>query len=138
MTNKNERIRETFERVHDDLFDDATYTAEFFSYSAGTYDSGTQTGRTRESQGSTNCEIVPPASDSTIRRSGTDLSFSTSIRIPLDRTLISNLDWPGEDVKKPSEVEITDNIDNSTETYQVSSYSEERGSGFVMIRLEEL
>jgi len=192
-------VRRTFERVHSDLFESTLYDAEFFSYTNGTYDSGEITGKSRISIGEINVEIVPPATDTTIDIDGTDLSFSTSIRFPLDfddlvvadgetvtinssqkqyfetvtvesggtvdinglltttavdndgtinvqngtlRVLdegfVDSITPPGEDVDKPSEVEITDNIDNSTEIYQAHAYSEEKGSGMVMIRLEEL
>ena len=131
-------VRRTFERAHSDLFESTLYDAEFFSYTDGTYDSGEITGKTRESVGTANVELVPPATDTTIDIEGTDLSFSTSIRAPKDDLPLSDIDFPGDDVKTPSEIEIADTVDSSTETYQAHAYSEEKGSGMVMIRLEEL
>jgi len=138
MTTQNERFREALERGHSDLFDESRYEAEFFNLSAGTYDSGEVVGQTRSSIGTTNVEIVPPETDTTIETDGTGLSFATSIRLPEDVGLIEDLIPPGEDNRSPTEVEIQDTVDNSTELYQLHAYSDERGSGFVMIRLEEL
>jgi len=138
MSDKWDSVQNAFKRTHRDLFSGAGYSVEFFSYTNGTYDSGEITGKTRESVGTAQVEIVPPESDTTIDIEGTNLSFSTSIRLPLEDAPLADIDWPGEDVKKPSEVEISDSVDNSTEVYQANGYSEEQGSGFVMIRLEEL
>lgn len=197
MTSKWDQVRGSFRRAHDDLFE-PNYTATFYSYSSGVIERGEVTGRERQTIGAHNVEIVPPATDTTIGREGTDLSFSTSIRVPLeldsltvsdgdtmtiasaevvyydtvtveaggtltvDGTLVTtslsdngtvsvngtlsvlseafydSLDAPGDGVTRPTEVEISDSVAGESETYQVHAYSEERGSGFVMIRLEEL
>jgi hypothetical protein len=130
-------VRSGFRRAHNDLFE-PNYSAEFFDYTAGTYDSGDITGQNRESVGTENVEIVPPATDTTIDRQGTDLSFSTSIRFPDTDDVISELTFPGDGVDKPGEVEIQDDVAGEVETYQLHAYSGERGSGMLMVRLEEL
>lgn len=130
------RVRGSFKRAHNDLFE-PNYSAEFFEYTDGTYSAGEISGQTRESVGTTNVEIVPPATDTTIDREGTDLSFSTSIRFPDTDSIIDSLTFPGDGVDKPGEVEIQDDVAGEVEIYQLHAYSEERGSGFVMIRLEE-
>jgi len=43
----------------------------------------------------------------------------------------------GEDGKRPTEIEIVDNIANETEVYQLYGFTEERGSGFIMCRIVE-
>lgn len=138
MANQHDRFRDRLSIRHDGLFANSRYEAEFFNISAGTYDSGEVVGQTRNSIGTTNVEIVPPETDTTIETDGTGLSFATSIRVPEEVSLIDDLIPPGEDNRSPTEVEIQDTVDNSTETYQLHAYSDERGSGFVMIRLEEL
>lgn len=49
----------------------------------------------------------------------------------------SALDTLGEDNERPTEVEISDEVDNSTETFELHGYSFEKGSGMVMCRLVE-
>jgi len=80
----NDTHRQTFERLHGALFSQSRYEAEFFNYSAGTWDpdNDEMTGETKSSIGSTTVEIVPPAQDSTIDLQGTDIDWSTSIRFP--------------------------------------------------------
>jgi hypothetical protein len=43
----------------------------------------------------------------------------------------------GEDNRKPTEVEIVDDVDEESEVYQLDGYSIEKGSGMVMARLRE-
>jgi len=121
------------------LFDSTRYTAEFFNYSQGTWDpdADEMTGETRSSIGTANVEIVPPAQDSTIDLQGTDISWSTSIRFPEDETITSAFQPLGTENERPTEVEITDQKDGSTETYELHSYTTELGSGMIMCRLQE-
>lgn len=79
------QVRNSFSRVHDDLFETARYSCEFFNYSGGSYDpdTGQVGGESRTSIGSTTVEIVPPAIDSTVDNQGTSFSWDTSIRFPI-------------------------------------------------------
>lgn len=133
-----DRVRSSFSRAHDNLFDDR-YSAEFFNYSAGSYDpdTGEMTGQTRSSFGSEIVEIVPPAQDSTVDLQGTDFSWSTSIRLPESTSLVSDFVPLGENSERPTEVQVTDNVLSETTIYELHSYTEERGSGMVMCRLVE-
>jgi len=85
MPTKWDRFQSGLDRIHEDLFGDTRYIAEFFNYSAGAWDpdNDEMTGETKTSIGTANVEIVPPAQDSTIEvESGTDVDWSTSIRLP--------------------------------------------------------
>lgn len=126
-------------RAHDDLFETARYTASFFNYSTGTYDpdSDEMTGQTRSQIGSANVEIVPPGQDTTVDSDGTSFDWTTSIRFPQSESFVSNLTPLGVDSTKPTEVEITDQVENNTDTFELHSYTTELGSGFVMARLVE-
>lgn len=138
MSDKWTRVRDSFSRAHDDLYS-SKHAAEFFNHSQGSYDpdTGKMTGETRSSIGSIDVEIVPPAIDSTVDSDGTSFSWDTSIRMPLDESIVSSLIPTGVDNRKPTEVEVTDNIESDTTIYEVHGYSEERGSGMVMVRLIE-
>jgi len=129
-------FRSTVGRIHDDLFD-SRFSAEFFNYSAGTWDpdNDEMTGETRSSIGTANAEIVPPAQDSTIDLQGTDIDWSTSIRFPEDESITSSFKPLGVDNERPTEVEITDHKDDSTTTFELHSYTTEIGSGLIMCRL---
>jgi len=132
-------VRSTFKRAHEDLFE-PNYTVEFFNYSGGDWspDDDEFTGESRDSIGTANVEIVPPAIDSTVRTEGTSFSWDTSIRLPLDDAPVSDFVPLGEDSKRPTEVEITDNVEDKTEVYELHGFSEERGSGMVMCRIVEM
>jgi len=133
------KCRDTFSRAHEDLFE-PNYDAEFYNYTGGTWDPDADefTGESRDSIGTSNVEIVPPAIDSTVRTEGTSFSWDTSIRLPLDDAPVGSFVPLGEDGQRPTEVEITDNVENKTETYELHGFSEERGSGFVMCRIVEM
>jgi hypothetical protein len=125
-------------RAHDDLFFEAEYSAEFVNTSVGTRDNKTDTftGETETSLGSIDVEIIPPSMDTTVRETGTSLSWDTTIRFPTD-------DKPGElvplgdDNRQPTEVIISDPEDNGTDEYELHGYSYEKGSGMLRCRLVE-
>jgi len=139
MTTQNDRFRETLAREHDDVFGDSRYEAEFFNYSGGSYDPdrGEVTGETRSSIGTAQVELVPPATDTTVDVDGTSFSWDTSIRLPTDTGLVSDFVPLGVDNERPTEVEISDQVEDDTDTYELHAHSEERGSGMVMCRLVE-
>jgi phage baseplate assembly protein gpV len=64
----------------------------------------------------------------TIDNNGTFIVFGGTLQ---------NVNALGEDNQKPTEVELADDVTDSTETYELHSYREERGSGMVMCRLVE-
>jgi len=134
-----EQTREVFERAHDDLFSDSRYSAEFFNYTVGTRSNLDDefTGETRSSIGTAQVEMVPPSMDTTIRTEGTTFSWDTSIRLPEDEDLIAELVPLGEDNRKPTEVDILNEKDDTQERYELHGYSTEKGSGFIMCRLTE-
>jgi len=134
-------VRDSFERAHADLFDGARYEAEFYNYTQGQADfQNDEVLHTRDSDpfATEDVEIVPPAQDSTVELEGTSFGWSTSIRLPESDAAVSEFKPYGEDNQKPTEVEITDQKDDSTEVYQLQSYTTELGSGMIMIRLTEL
>lgn len=133
------RVRRSFDRAHYSLFSGSRYTAEFFNYSQGTWDPDNDefTGENRNSIGTAQIEIVPPAQDSTIEVDGTSLDWTTSIRLPEDETLVSSFVPLGEESERPTEVEIQDTKTDSTELYELHGYTTELGSGFIMCRLVE-
>jgi len=132
-------VRDSFERAHRDLFEGARYSGEFFNYSQGTRDPDADeiTGQTRSSIGTMQVELVPPSQDSTIDQEGTSFDWATSIRFPEDDALVSSLTPLGEDSERPTEVEITDQVNGETEVFELHSYTTEVGSGLVMCRLQE-
>jgi hypothetical protein len=85
-------VRGSFERGHDDLFNDE-YEAEFINTSVGTRDNvnDTFTGESETSLGAISVEIVPPAMDTTVRDTGTSFSWDTSIRLP--QKSIGRFEW---------------------------------------------
>jgi len=137
MSNKTHR--RAFDRVHDDLFSGDRYQAEFFNYSGGSYDpnEGEITGESRSQIGQEKVEIVPPGQDSSVDVDGTSFSWTTSIRLPESDSIVGNFKPLGEDNERPTEVEITDQEDSSTDTFELHSYTTELGSGMVMARLVE-
>jgi len=137
---KYDKVRETFTRVHNDLFSGSRYSADFYNYTGGTYDpsTGAVTGESRDKFGTENVEIVPPAQDSSVDVDGTSFSWDTSIRFPQTDSVVSNLTPLGEDNERPTEVEITNQKDDSTEIYELHSYTTEIGSGFIMARIKEM
>ena len=137
MTGKWDQVRETFERVHDDLFD-ADYEAEFINTSLGTRDNATDSfsGETETSLGTIAVEIVPPAMDTTVRETGTSFSWDTSIRFPVEDKP-GELIPLGEENQQPTEVIITDPEDNGSDEFELHGYSYEKGSGMLMCRLVE-
>jgi hypothetical protein len=139
MANKWDRVHSSFDRAHSDLFSLDTYAATFFNISQGTRDNlnDEYTGESRNSIGTIQVELVPPAIDSTVRTEGTSFSWDTSIRFPLDESVVGSLKPYGEDNEQPTEVEIIDDQDNDNETYQLQGYSIEKGSDMVMCRLVE-
>jgi len=82
-------------------------------------------------------EATRPDTDSTVDTDGTSFDWTTSIRLPESDAGVSDWKPLGEDNQKPTEVEITDQKDDSTEVYQLHSYTTEIGSGMVMARLVE-
>jgi len=134
---KFDRVRSSFERVHDDLFD-APFDAEFVNTTQGSYDpnTGEITGSTESSLGTISVEIVPPAMDTTVDTDGTSQSWDTSIRFPEDKQP-GDLIPLGEDSREPTQVIITDPEEDSTDTYELHGYSYEKGSGMIMARLVE-
>lgn len=134
-----DRVRSTFERVHADLFEGTRYQAEFFNYSGGSYDpdDGHIEGESRTSIGTEDVEIVPPSIDTSVRVGGTSFSWDTSIRLPQSDGLVSNFKPLGEDAERPTEVEITDQVEDDTELYELHGYNNELGSGLIMCRLVE-
>jgi len=137
--NKHDLTRAAFNRVHGDLFgQEARYVAEFYNYSAGDYnpDTGQLEGETKSLTGSANVETVPPAQDSTISiERGSDVDWSTSIRFPEQTEITSEFKPLGVDNERPTEVEITDQKTDTTETFELHSYTTEIGSGMIMCRL---
>lgn len=134
-----DQVRNSFSRAHGDLFQGSRYQAEFFNYSGGSWDPDADefTGESRSSLGTENVEIVPPAQDSSVRVSGTSFSWDTSIRFPEEDSVVGSLKPLGEDADRPTEVEITDQEDGSTELFELHSYTTELGSGMLMCRLVE-
>jgi len=152
---KFDRVRSSFERAHDDLFD-APFDAEFINTTQGSYDpnTGEITGSTEATVATLSVEIVPPAMDTTVDVDGTSQSWDTSIRFPENVEDIDGWgfdwgnDWGGErlidvitplgaDSKQPTIVKITDMQDNDTDRFELHGYSYEKGSGMVMCRLVE-
>jgi len=197
------RVRRTFERAHGDLFTGERYQAEFFNYSAGSYnpDTGDIEGSTRSSIGTEDVEYVPPSIDTSVRVGGTSFSWDTSIRlvVPTQELIVSGgetvtiasdttevfttvtveangtleingtlitksvtadgtidtngtltlvdttatnpfialLTPLGEDGEKPTEIELTDQVEGTTTTYELHGYNNEVGSGMIMCRLVE-
>lgn len=131
-------VRSTFKRAHESLFD-SRYNAEFVNYSGGSWSPTDDdfSGESEASVGSANVEIVPPAIDASVDNDGTSVSFDTSIRLPEDDAPVSEFVVLGEDNDRPTEVEITDRQDGSTETYELHGYKNELGSGMIMCRLVE-
>lgn len=138
MANKWDAVAESFERAHNDLFSQATYTAEFFNYSTGTYDpdTGEIDGQTRSSIGSIQVEVVPPSMDTSIENEGHSFDWDTSIRFPTEDKP-GDLVPLGEDNERPTEVEIEDDEESADVVYELHGYSVEKGSGMVMCRLVE-
>jgi hypothetical protein len=139
MTDQHDRFRQRLALRHGELFSGTRYEAEFFNYSGGAYDpdEGEITGESRTSIGTAQVELVPPGMDTTVDVDGTSSSWDTSIRLPTDTGLVSDFVPLGEDNERPTEVEISDQVENDTDTYELHAYSEERGSGMVMCRLVE-
>lgn len=138
MPSKWDRTRGTFGRIHSDLFDSTPYDCEFFNYSAGTYDpaEGEITGQTRSSIGTIQVEIVPPTMDTSVENEGTSLDWDTSIRFP-ESDKPGDLVPLGVDNDRPTEIEITDPEENTTDTFELHGYTYEKGSGMFMCRLVE-
>ncbi len=136
-TDKFDRVRGSFERGHDDLFNDE-YQAEFINTSVGTRDNvnDTFTGEDEDTLGTISVEIVPPAMDTTVRETGTSFSWDTSIRFPTDNKP-GELIPLGDDNQQPTVVKITDPEDNGTDEFELHGYSYEKGSGMLMCRLVE-
>lgn len=134
------RVRSNFDRAHSDLFgSQSRYNADFYNYSTGSYDpdEGEMTSQNRSSFATNiTVEIVPPGQDSTVETSGTDFSWTTSIRFP-DQSFVSNIVPLGQDAEKPTEVEITDLKTDSMETFELHSYTTEVGSDMILCRLVE-
>jgi len=131
-------VRGSFSRAHGDLFGDTRYIGELFNYSSGTYnpDTGDIEGENKSSIGTANVEIVPPAQDSTVDLQGNDYDWSTSIRFPESEAVTSEFQPLGTENERPTEVEITDQKNDTTETFELHSYTTEIGSGFIMCRLQ--
>jgi len=136
--NQLDRARQRLSRVHDELFAGERQKAEFFDYDAGTWNPDTDeiTGQGRTSIGTVTVEIVPPTQDTSVDVQGTDISWSTSIRFPEDKDVVGSLTTLGVENERPTEVEITDQQDGTTETFELHSYTTELGSGMIMCRLQ--
>jgi len=134
------QVRDTFERAHDGLFDSTRYDATFINTSQGTWDpdNDTMTGESETTIGTVNVEIVPPSQDESIDLQGTDFDWATSIRFPEDKSIVGSLKGLGVDNEQPTQVQITDQQNDETETFQLHSYTTEIGSGMIMCRLQEL
>jgi len=140
MPSKHDLTRATLTRLHGDVFgQDSRYSAEFFNYSAGSYnpDTGEVEGATQTSIGTTNIEFVPPRMDTTVDVDGTSFSWDTSARLPESDVPVGEFVPLGADNRKPTEVAITDPTTDETDMYELHGYSPERGSGMVMVRLVE-
>jgi len=139
MPDKNDRVRASFARAHNDLFSGTRYEATFYDYTTGSYDpdTGGKTGETRQELGTENVEIVPPGQDTTIENDGTSFSWTTSIRFPESQSIVGQLTPLGEDSERPTEVELTDQQSGETEVFELHSYTTEIGSGLIMCRLAE-
>jgi len=139
--NQWDMVRQSFGRAHDDFFSgQSRYNATFYNYSGGSWDSDADeiTGETRNSFATdVSVEIVPPGQDSTVDSDGTSFGWSTSIRFPQDEFDDSKIVPLGEDNERPTEVELTNQKDSSTETFELHSYTTEIGSGMIMCRLVE-
>lgn len=125
-------------RAHNDLFQQEEYQATFYTYTAGTYDpsTGEVTGATRSELTTAHVEIVPPEVDTTVDLDGSDVDFTTSLQFPKSLFDVTQLDYLGSE-KTPSEVEVGDDVEGDTTTYQVQGYHEKRGSGLVLLRVVE-
>jgi hypothetical protein len=132
-----ERVQETFERAHDDLFT-AGYEAEFINHSVGTRDNKTDefVGETSTTLGTIQVEIVPPAMDTTVRETGTSFSWDTTIRFPTEDKP-GDLVPLGEENRQTTEVIITDPEEDEGDEFELHGYSYEKGSGMVRCRLVE-
>lgn len=126
------------QRLHTDLFaQDSRYSAEFYNYSAGSYnpDTGEVEGETRGTVATTNVELVPPRMDTTVDVDGTSFSWDTSARLPEADVPVDEFVPLGVDNQKPTEVEISDPTTGDSDLFELHGYTPERGSGFVMVRL---
>jgi len=130
MPDKLDRQRGTFARLHDELFTSG-YEAEFINTTQGTRSNldDSYSGESKQSIGTINVEIVPPAIDSTVRQEGTSFSWDTSIRFPLafgdltvseDRTIQSGETLVFNTVVVKSGVTLTVNGTLVTETLTVN------------------
>ena len=140
MTNKWDTTRGTLDRVHGDVFGgQSRYTAAFYNYSGGQWDPDNDevTGETRGSIGTVQVELVPPGQDSTVDTDGTSMSWTTSIRFPEDESVAGSLTPLGVDSERPTEVELSDQQDDSTAVFELHSYTTEAGSGMLLCRLAE-
>lgn len=131
-------VRESMERAHEDLFETDRYSCEFYNYDGGDYnpDTGQIENDTRSSIGTVDVEIVPPSQDSSINNQGSSFDWSTSIRFPEDENIVGQITPLGE-TDRPTEVELTDQQNNTTEVFELHSYTTEIGSGMIMCRLTE-
>ncbi len=133
MPDKWDRVRDSFERSHNDLgFPEAT----FENYTGATYnpDTGQKEGGSWSSIGTAEVEFVPPSVDSTVSiESGTSLGFDTSLRLP--QSAVSGLSGSlvpyGEDSQKPTRITV-----EGTE-YELQGNPTEHGSGMLMLRVTE-
>jgi hypothetical protein len=133
---KIDRVRSSFKRAHDDLFD-APFDAEFVNTTQGSYDPNTgEISSTETSLGTIAVEIVPPAMDTTVDVDGTSFSWDSSIRFPEDKQP-GDLIPLGEDSREPTQVIITDPEEDNTDAFELHGYSYEKGSGMIMCRLVE-
>jgi len=142
MDSKWDSVRTSFNRGHTEFFGDGRYTVEFYNWNQPADAYNPQTGEidngTRDSIGTSTVEIVPPAQDSTIDvESGNDVEWSTSIRFPESDAVTSEFQPLGTENERPTEVELTDHKDDSTEVFELHSYTTEIGSGMIMCRLQE-
>jgi len=133
MTDKWDRVRDSFERSHNDL---GFPTGVFENYDAGAYDPDTGTREEGEwvEIGTTEVEFVPPSVDSTVSvEGGTSLGFDTSLRL-LESSLSGfnqSLVPYGEDSEKPTRITVEGT------TYELQGAPTEHGSGMLMLRVTE-
>lgn len=135
-----ERHQRVFKRLHNDLFEDSSYDADFYNTTSDSWDpDADDMNTTRDSSPFATIEVeyIPPTMDSTIDIDGSSFSWDTSIRFPSGDINQGNLNPAGEDAEKVTEVEIDDPVEGDTVVYELHSYTVETGSNMTMCRLVE-
>jgi hypothetical protein len=126
------RVQSTFHRLHDDLFFEEGYNADFYSYDE-TYDSANDEWlTTRNSVGTTNVELTPPGINLSVDADGTSNGLDAIARLPEDDSVLTSIETYSDDNEQASELEI------QGETYIIQGTRIEEGSGFTMLELVEV